>query len=243
MPPKTVPRRRLPRAREFRRTNQTNYWGRAMSNGWTLEAVARVIARRPRRTRTAEDQVLPYHRAVRATGPEIIRSLRSGRLLRETHGGPSRLPPALQGYLPERIRVRLRRNSLDLPEHRQMAACLRSWASWLGEAAGLLAHAGEHDDTDLRSRRTAWAARCRRLAHRVGQLLELPPFAEAEDAPARLLLSQLFRNDPAYRQFVRLYQDINLGIAAVFGDFLRMPLASTFDLRWNWGLCWQLLAT
>ncbi len=37
MPPKTVPRRSLPRAGEFRRTNQTNYWGRAMSNGWTLK--------------------------------------------------------------------------------------------------------------------------------------------------------------------------------------------------------------
>ena len=107
-----------------------------------LEEAASAIARRPRRTLTAEDQVLPYHRAVRATGPEIIRSLRSGRLLRETHGGPSRLPAPLRGYLPEQIRVRLRRSSLDLPEHRQMAACLRSWSAWLDEAAELLARAG-----------------------------------------------------------------------------------------------------
>jgi Domain of unknown function (DUF2357) len=100
-----------------------------------LEEIALAIARRPRRNLTAEDQVLPYYRAVRATGPEIIRSLRSGRLLRETHGGPSRLPVALRGYLPERIRARQRRSSLDLPEHRRMAACLRSWSGWLDEAA------------------------------------------------------------------------------------------------------------
>lgn len=44
-----------------------------------LEEAASAIARRPRRILAAEDQVLPYYRAVRATGPEIIRSLRSGR--------------------------------------------------------------------------------------------------------------------------------------------------------------------
>ena len=62
----------------------------------------------------------------------------------------------------------------------------------------------------------------------------LPPFAEAGDAPARLILSSVFRRDPAYRRFFRLYQDINLGIAAVFGDFLQMPLARTFELYELW---------
>jgi Domain of unknown function (DUF2357)/PD-(D/E)XK nuclease superfamily len=188
-----------------------------------LEETAAAIARRPRRTLAAEEQILPWHRAVRATGPEIIRSLRS-----------SRLPPALKGYLPERIRVRRRRSSLDLPEHRQMAACLRSWAGWLGEAADLLTRPGDENDADLRRSQTAWAARCRRLAHRVGRLLELPPFTEAGDAQPRLLLSQLYRNDPAYKRFFRLWQDMNLGIATVFGNFLQMPLARTFDLYELW---------
>jgi len=199
-----------------------------------LEEVATAIARQPRRALRAEDEVLPYHRAFRATGPEIIRSMRSGRLLRETHGGAQRLPPALKGYLPEQIRLRQRRSSLDLPEHRQMAACLRSWASWLGETAGLLARAGASDDTELRRSHAAWAARCRRLAHRVGRLAELPPFAEAGDAPAQLIVSALFRHDLAYRRFFRLWQDINLGIAAVFGEFLQMPLARTFELYELW---------
>jgi predicted component of viral defense system (DUF524 family) len=48
------------------------------------------------------------------------------------------------------------------------------------------------------------------------------------------MLSSLFRNDPTYRQFYRLGQDMNLGIAAVFGDFLDMPLARTFELYELW---------
>jgi len=48
------------------------------------------------------------------------------------------------------------------------------------------------------------------------------------------MLSALFRNDPSYRRFYRLWQDINLGIAAVFGEFLNMPLARTFELYELW---------
>ncbi|MFG1193393.1 MULTISPECIES: nuclease domain-containing protein [Xanthobacter] len=44
----------------------------------------------------------------------------------------------------------------------------------------------------------------------------------------------MFRNDPAYRRFYRLWQDMNLGIAAVFGDFLNLPLARTFELYELW---------
>jgi hypothetical protein len=60
-------------------------------------------------------------------------------------------------------------------------------------------------------------------------------FAEArQDVPPRLILSALFRNDPIYRTFYRLWQDMNLGIAAVFGDFLKLPLARTFELYELW---------
>lgn len=199
-----------------------------------LEETVKAIARSPRRTLTAQDAELPYHRAVRATGPEILRSMRSGRLLCESHGGSARLPEALQGYLPERIRVRQRRSSLDLPEHRQMAACLRAWSAWLGNAADMLARGGTPNDMGLKRLQVAWSARCRRLARRVGELASLPPFAEAGEGIAHLMLSSLFRRDPAYQRFYRLYQDINLGIAAVFGDFLQMPLARTFELYELW---------
>ena len=197
------------------------------------EAVAQ-IARRPRRALLAEDHEVPYHRAVRATGPEILRSMRTGRLLSEKRADGTRLPPGLQGFLPERVRVRQRRNSLDLAEHRQMAACLRSWSAWLTSAAVMLARASAPDDTELRRLQSAWAARCRRLARRMTVLTGLPPFAEAGDAPAHLTFSPLFRRDPAYRRFFKLWQDMNLGIAAVFGDFLQMPLARTFKLYELW---------
>ena len=66
------------------------------------------------------------------------------------------------------------------------------------------------------------------------------PFTEAGDAAPRLMLSAAFRNDPTYRRFFRLWQDMNLGIAAVFGDFLNMPLARTFELYELW--CFLRLA-
>ena len=90
-----------------------------------LESAAQGVARRPRRMLTPEEATVPYHRAVRATGPEILRSFRSGRILSEA-GKPSHLPAALNGFLPQSIRLRRRHHSLDLPEHRQMAACLRA---------------------------------------------------------------------------------------------------------------------
>lgn len=198
-----------------------------------LAGIVESIVRNPRRRLAAEEQVRPYHRASRATGLEILRSFRSGRLRQETVT-PSRLPPALQGFLPEQIRLRQHHSSLDLPEHRQMAACLRSWSAWLGSAAGLLERGADPSDTDRRQGAAVWAARCRRLSHRISRLSEAAPFAEAGEAPPRLVLSALFRHDPAYRRFYRLWQDMNLGIAAVFGDFLNLPLARTFELYELW---------
>ena len=200
-----------------------------------LESVAQAVARSPRRMLVREHTVVPHHRAIRATGPEILRSFRSGRILSEA-GKPSRLPTALNGFLPKVIRLTRRRSSLDLAEHRQMASCLRAWSSWMTAAANQLERSTTigHSDMETKQAGTAWAARCRRLARRLGQLTELPPFAESGEAPPRLMLSPVFRNDPVYQRFFRLYQDMNLGIAAVFGDFLGMPLARTFELYELW---------
>jgi hypothetical protein len=196
-----------------------------------LEAIVAAILRNPRRVLTATEISVPYHRAKRATGPEILRSFRSGRVQRETVV-PSRLPAPLRGYLPQSIRVRRRDSSLDLPEHRQMAACLRSWAAWLAAVAELLG--GARSDSERRQTAASWAARCRRLSRRIIHLASAAPFAEAGEAPPRLTHSALFRNDPAYRRFYRIWQDMNLGIAAVFGDFLDLPLARTFELYELW---------
>jgi hypothetical protein len=198
-----------------------------------LSAIVESIARSPRRRLAAEERVLPYHRASRATGLEILRSFRSGRLRRESVS-PSRLPAGLQGFLPEQIRLRQHRSSLDLPEHRQMAACLQSWSAWLSSTAGLLERSRKVSDNEQQQTASVWAARCRRLSHRITRLAEAAPFAEAGEAAPRLVLSALFRHDPLYRRFYRLWQDMNLGIAAVFGDFLNLPLARTFELYELW---------
>ncbi len=198
-----------------------------------LETVVAAILRNPRRILVAAEAIVHYHRANRATGPEILRSFRSGRVLRET-AVPSRLPAPLQGYLPERIKIRKRLSSLDLPEHRQMASCLRSWAAWLDVAAELLDRSSSDSDSERRQGAASWATRCRRLSRRISQMASAPPFAEAGDAPPRLALSALFRNDPRYHRFYRIWQGMNLGIAAVFGDFLNVPLARTFELYELW---------
>ena len=198
-----------------------------------LEAIVAAIVRNPRRRLAAEEAIVPYHRASRATGPEILRSFRSGRILQE-RSKPSRLPPPLKGFLPEHIRTRRRRNSLDLPEHRQMGACLRFWSVWLNAAAENIERRSGGTDLELRQSSTTWMRRCRRLARRVEGLASAAPFAEAGEGRAHLVLSAVFRNDPSYRRFYRLWQDMNLGIAAIFGDHLNLPLARTFELYELW---------
>jgi len=198
-----------------------------------LEAVISAIVRNPRRMLRADETLVPYHRATRATGPEILKSFRTGKV-RAEESGPSRLPASLKGFLPELIRIRQRRSSLDLPEHRQMGACLRAWAAWLLAVAETLVRNDPDADVETRQQRSGWTARCKRLARRLAHMAGEAPFSEAGDATPRLMLSAVFRNDPAYRRFFRLFQDMNLGIAAIFGDFLNMPLARTFELYELW---------
>lgn len=196
------------------------------------ETVA-AIGRAPRHFLRAEEVTLPVHRATRATGPEIIRSFRSGAIRHETVR-PSRLPPPLGGRLPAQITLRQRRNSVDIPEHRQMKACLRSWSSWLCSVADVLARMGAADDPETTTTAGAWAVRARQVGRRLGEAAATPFLAEAGEGLPQLHMSALFRRDPAYRRFYRLWQDMNLGLAALFGDFLNMPLARTYELYELW---------
>ncbi len=58
--------------------------------------------------------------------------------------------------------------------------------------------------------------------------------SEVSEGSAQLRMSSLFRNAPVYQRFYRLWQDMNLGLAALFGDFLQMPLARTYELYELW---------
>lgn len=198
-----------------------------------IVATVEAIARAPRHFLRAEDITVPAHRATRATGPEIIKSFRSGVIRTETIT-PSRLPAALKGRLPAQITLRQRRNSVDIPEHRQIKACLRSWSAWLGGVAELLAKAGTTNDAEIVNAAGSWAMRARRIARRLNDCASTGFMTEVGDGPALLRMSSLFRNDPVYQRFYRLWQDMNLGLAALFGDFLQMPLARTYELYELW---------
>jgi hypothetical protein len=197
-----------------------------------IVSIVEAIARSPRNYLRAEDIPVQAHRATRATGPEIIKSFRSGAIRTETVT-PSRLPAGLKGRLPTRIMLRQQRNSVDIPEHRQIKSCLLSWAAWLGGVAELLAKAGATDDPDSVCR-GSWAVRARRIARRLRDVAAAGFMSEVSDGPALLRTSSLFRNDPVYQQFYRIWQDMNLGLAALFGDFLQMPLARTYELYELW---------
>lgn len=191
------------------------------------------INRSPRHFLRAEQITVPSHRAVRATGPEIIKSFRTGIIRTET-SRPSRLPAALGGRLPAKITVRQRRNSVDIQEHRQIKACLKSWAAWLSGVADVLAKADRADDPEILSTAGSWAVRARHIARRLNDSASSGFMTEVTDGPAILQMSSLFRNDPVYHRFYRLWQDMNLGLAALFGDFLQMPLARTYELYELW---------
>lgn len=192
-----------------------------------------LIARAPRHYLRADEVVLPTHRARRATGPEIVRSFRSG-LIRTETGTPSPLPEALGGRLPERIRVRQCHNSVDLPEHRQMKACLLSWAAWLNGVADTLSRLERSSDTEIRGTADHWAVRTRHIARRLHNAARTGFMRDVSESTATLNMTSLFRNDPRYLRFYRLWQDMNLGLAALFGDFLQMPLARTHELYELW---------
>lgn len=186
---------------------------------------------RPRRILHAEDEATPVWRAARATAPEVLKSFRSGRLDRET--GTPRLPAALKGHLPAVIRHKVRRSSLDIPAHRQMKASLEAWARWLEEVAGLL-RAGVPADPEEGQVVRLWAVRARRMGRQLRTLLALPLFETVGPGRPTLDATPIWRGDPQYRRFAGLHRDFSRGIASVFGDFLQMPLARTFDLYELW---------
>lgn len=199
------------------------------------------IERSPRRRLRSEQISVPFHSASRATAPEIIKSFRSGRI--RTEITPStRLPSALKGRLPETIRVRKRRRSLDIPEHRQIKACVESWSMWLSTMADTLGKLSKAGDVDKATAAQAWSVRSRHIARSLADATRLNFLSETSGSSAVLRMSSLFRNDPHYHRFYRLWHEINLGLASLFGDFLQMPLARTYELYELWCLL-RLLRT
>ncbi len=203
------------------------------SRSEAIVAAVEAIACSPRHYLRAGDMTVPAHRATRVTGPEIIKSFRSG-VIRTESVRPSRLPAALKGRFPARVTLRQRRNSVDIPEHRQIKACLQSWAGSLSGIADLLTGSGASADTEIVTTAGTWAVRARRIARQLNDVAGAGFMLNVSGGPALLRMSPLFRHDPVYQRFYRLWQDMNLGLAALFGDFLQMPLARTYELYELW---------
>ncbi|KEY60213.1 DUF2357 domain-containing protein [Serratia sp. DD3] len=191
------------------------------------------ISHSPRHSLYAKDVSIPVHRVIRATGPEILKSFRSGTILTETIT-PSILPKILRGRLPAKIKQRQRCNNIDIPEHRQIKSCLKSWAAWLSNIADILEKTITVNALEKNKNINNWAIRTKKIAHKLNNSANSPFLIEVSEARAELCMSSLFRNDPKYNRFYRLWQDMNLGLAALFGDFLQMPLAKTHELYELW---------
>lgn len=198
-----------------------------------IMATVAIMGRHPRHCLTAVDVTVQAHRASRATGPEIIKSFRSGTIRTETIQ-PSRLPKTLQGRLPAQITLQRRRSSVDIPEHRQIKACLRSWSAWLARTSDLLATTDSFLPHDALSTAGSWSIRTKRIGRQLNEAANSDFMAQVGEGLPFLRMSSLFRNDPVYHKFYRLWQDMNLGLAALFGDFLQMPIAKTYELYELW---------
>lgn len=196
-----------------------------------LENVIRDIAAHPIRILHPEEEVRRAESSRGVTSVELERSFRTGPLERLAPSVP--FAGAMKGFFPRQLRRVKKTPLLDIGEHRAIKGALLTWRSLLTTMASRLQSAEVKED-DARRSRDVWAARCRTLAGRIDRLLTADLFEEVGKPSFPLVVTSVFRNVVAYTRFYRLYQDMSLGLAAIQGDFLQMPLARTFDLYELW---------
>jgi predicted component of viral defense system (DUF524 family) len=197
-----------------------------------LETVIRAIDKSPVRVLHSTMDAVPLHKAREITPPELIKSFAKGRILQAPEAR-DRLPRALEGRVPEKIYKARKILGLDIREHRDMKAALKSWSSWLSLIADLLAQR-DTEDRELSIQRKKWAIRCRAMLRRLDALLKLPLFDEVQDTRQPIYATQIYQRIPLYGQFLSIYSNFQKGIANITGDFLQVPLARTYDLYELW---------
>lgn len=191
------------------------------------------ISARPQRSLHSVAKSVPYYKAQKATAPEIQRSLRTGEV-RHENAGPKRIPALLRGVLPARIQTTSKEQTFDTPEHRMIKSRLLTWSHYLYAVAGQIERSIRNKDRELYNGAKAWADRCYRLSSALNNRTRSHPFDTIPTCDERLRLTATFRNVDGYRKFYRLAAEIEAALASVFGDFLQMPLARTFDLYETW---------
>jgi hypothetical protein len=192
-----------------------------------IERTVREIERRPVRILRAHPEQVPIHRARALSARELVRSLGRGRSV-EAPGAPSELG----GHLPFKVEKSRRTQGLDIAEHRQIKSALRAWADWLLSVADQLLSVD--DDEERKVMQARWALKCRQMSSRLTKLLRSPLFDEVQPSAAPVRPTPIFRRVPAYARFLRLHAELRRGLARIFGDFLDVPLARTYDLYEIW---------
>lgn len=198
-----------------------------------LCSVVEDINKRPQRILHRKRLFTPFHKAKRVTGNQILRSFKSGNI-KVCKNPALKLPLALKTMLPARIEQEQIQSGLDTREHREIKASLNHWKSWLSRMASLLdKHAPSSPDDvgqGAKSSYLNWSRKCKIMESKLQHLLSLPLFSQIPLEPLSPKLSSTYRNLPPYRKFYKIFREFNLGLANIFGDFLQMPLARTFDL-------------
>ncbi len=195
-----------------------------------VEVVSK-IDENPVRVLKSREQGVSHYEARKVTGRELVKSLRSGTVLKETQD-PGSLPESLDSVYPATIRKQSVETGLDIQEHREIKAALVTWKDWLLAVSERLE--GAADNTKLGRRRSRWAARCRRMSDRLNQLLELSLFESVADISDTPTISSIYRQKPHYRKFFHLYQEMEQGLSRVTGDALEVPISRTYDLYELW---------
>lgn len=196
-----------------------------------LEKIVRDISDHPVRVLQPEEETRGASGSARLTSGELERSFRSGPLDRLPPSTP--LPSSFRGVFPRQVRRVRKTPLLDIGEHRAIKGALLSWRSLLSSLAARL-QSDRAEEREAIRRRDLWASRCRLLAGRIDLMLDADLFDEVGEPAYPLVATSVFRNVVAYNRFYRLYRDMSLGLSAVQGKFLQMPLARTFDLYELW---------
>lgn len=202
-----------------------------------LVKTVKAINNKPQRRLSQSINSTPYYKAKNVTGVEVAKSFQRGKVL-TTESANCNLPKSLKGFFPANIQKKQIKTITDIREHREIKAALTYWSLWLLRVEARISR--DLNSTDKKKSgekallQKSWVARIRGMRSELKALLALPLFSELPNDPASPKLSSIYRNVPSYREFYKLYRDLNLGIANVFGEFLDLPLARTFDLYEIW---------
>lgn len=202
-----------------------------------IEAAVREIDAAPwmRLARTPER--LPLGRSGGATPRELARAAREGVKLASVGTAP--LAPAVRaladrlgGRLPREVARELARPDHRRREHADMLAALRRWRGFLVRVRRGLEAVERRAPAHARA--TIMRRHCGRMIVRLRRLEALPLFEGVEPTRGPFAPSHLFRRVAPYQRFYRAWRDFMTGIGDLHGDFLKLPLARTFELYELW---------